>query len=160
MAKGGELTLVEGVAAEAWAKLHSEAFAAEAPLPWSRAAFAEAAMDLTTDGIAAYDEKDKLLGVTLVRTLFEDAELLTLAVAPKSRKRGIGAALLRAAETAALRRGAERLLLEVDTDAQPALALYSTSGYSQVGQRRAYYIDGFGRPHDAQILAKLLTELD
>ncbi|MBX2856911.1 MAG: GNAT family N-acetyltransferase [Rhodobacteraceae bacterium] len=117
-------------------------------------------MDSATDGINAKGEDGELLGVALARTLFEDAELLTLAVSPDKRKRGVGAVLLRAIEDAAIRRGAERMLLEVEASAKPALGLYSTFGYAQIGHRRGYFIDSYGRSHDAQILAKLLTELD
>jgi ribosomal-protein-alanine N-acetyltransferase len=52
-----------------------------------------------------------------------------LAVHPAHRRRGIGRALLAAAEAFAAAHGAERVLLDVHVDNEPAMALYQAEGY-------------------------------
>jgi ribosomal protein S18 acetylase RimI-like enzyme len=60
------------------------------------------------------------------------AELQKLLVRPSHRRRGLGAALIRAVETAALARG--RTLIVLDSGATGnALGLYDRAGYTRVG---------------------------
>lgn len=81
-------------------------------------------------------------GMILMRVAADEAEVLTLAVDPAARRRGIGRALLgRAAQTASAR-GARSLFLEVAATNAAARALYSGSGFVEVGRRRAYYRGG------------------
>ena len=58
------------------------------------------------------------------------------------RRRGLAAALLDEVVTLAVRARAERLLLEVREDNQPALAFYAGYGFVEVDRRRRYYRDG------------------
>jgi len=92
-------------------------------------------------------------GLILVRIAADEAEVLTLAVAPAARRRGIAAALLRRA-TAVLRgQGARSLFLEVDAGNEAALSLYGHAGFREVGRRRGYYPGG----RDALVLRRELT---
>jgi ribosomal protein S18 acetylase RimI-like enzyme len=70
------------------------------------------------------------------------ARLYSLAVAPELAGRGIGSALLAAAEAAAIRRQCSSLRLEVHPDNPAALSLYRRAGYRQFGRHEAYYEDG------------------
>jgi [ribosomal protein S18]-alanine N-acetyltransferase len=81
-------------------------------------------------------------GMVLFRVAADQAEVLTLAVAPAARRRGIGAALLAAAMQDAGRRGAAALFLEVAGANAAARALYARMGFRDVGRRRRYYADG------------------
>jgi ribosomal-protein-alanine N-acetyltransferase len=72
----------------------------------------------------------------------EEAEVLTLAVIPAMRRRGVAAALLRRAMAEAAARGAGALFLEVSTRNAAAQALYRRFGFIEVGRRRRYYPDG------------------
>lgn len=81
-------------------------------------------------------------GFVLARVAADEAEILTLAVPPAARRRGIGAALLRAAAAEAEARGAAALFLEVSAANAAARALYATAGFVEVGRRRRYYADG------------------
>jgi ribosomal-protein-alanine N-acetyltransferase len=81
-------------------------------------------------------------GMVLARTAGDEAEILTLAVAPTARRRGIGAALLGATRDRAAARGATALFLEVAADNAPARALYASAGFVPVGKRAGYYADG------------------
>jgi ribosomal protein S18 acetylase RimI-like enzyme len=83
------------------------------------------------------------------------ARLYSIAVAPEHAGRGLGTALLAAAEGAAVDRGCTRMRLEVDTRNIRAAALYPRSGYRQIGRREGYYEDG----GTALKLEKRLTEI-
>lgn len=92
-------------------------------------------------------------GFALAREVAGEAELLLLATAPALRRRGVGAALLRAVVDDARTRRAERLHLEVRAG-NPAAALYTAHGFAQVGTRRAYYRGADGQQRDAQTWAR------
>jgi ribosomal-protein-alanine N-acetyltransferase len=92
-------------------------------------------------------------GIVLARAAADEAEILTIAVAPEARRRGAARALLRSAISAARTRGAATLFLEVSAANSIARALYESEGFAQVGKRRRYYEDGT----DALVLAKKLN---
>lgn len=96
-------------------------------------------------------------GFALTRTVAGEAELLTIAVPPEGRRKGLGARLLRQAEAAASTLGATEMFLEVAADNAPAIALYTAAGFVRAGIRRGYYRDGGGPATDAFILRKTLT---
>ena len=73
--------------------------------------------------------------------------LLTLAVLPEYRGKGIGSALLKQCEDAF---GSERHYLYVDIENTPAISLYEKSGYILTGRIHAYYMNG----HDALVYEK------
>lgn len=127
------------------AALHARAFTT--PPPWSETAFAAFLDDplafLLVEGDAAF-----LLG----RAVAGEAELLTLAVAPESRRLGLGRRLLARFLYQARLRGAATAFLEVAEDNAPARALYAAQGFAQVGHRPAYY----ARPDGSRIGAIVL----
>lgn len=81
-------------------------------------------------------------GFVLARVAADEAEILTLAVAPEARRRGHGAALLAAAMAQAVARGAAAMFLEVSERNAAAGALYVRAGFAEAGRRRRYYADG------------------
>jgi [ribosomal protein S18]-alanine N-acetyltransferase len=95
-------------------------------------------------------------GLILARVAAEEAEILTLAVAPAARRQGQGVALLAGAMTVARIRGAEAMFLEVAAGNAAALALYGGFGFTEVGRRRRYYPDG----SDALVLRRDLAAGD
>jgi len=86
----------------------------------------------------------RLAGYALVlfRPRTRVACLYSIAVAPEQAGRGIGPALLAAAEDAAARRGCNALRLEVQVENSPAIARYQKSGFRLLGRRLRYYDDG------------------
>jgi ribosomal-protein-alanine N-acetyltransferase len=125
------------------AALHAEAFDA----PWNAAAFATL---LDQPGVAAAETED---GFILIRTAAGEAEILTLAVLPRARRRGVGAGLLAQGVVCAIAGGAERLFLEVAEDNVAARALYARAGFTEAGRRRGYYGRPRGPAADALVLA-------
>jgi ribosomal-protein-alanine N-acetyltransferase len=87
-------------------------------------------------------------GFAMLRAVAGEAELLLIAVRPRYRRRGIGAALLARAAEDAQASGVDTLHLEV-RDGNPALALYRGFGFVQVGRRSAYYRGRSGKVFDA-----------
>ncbi len=133
--------------AEGLADLHAEAF----DTPWSAAAFADL---LGQAGVLLEAEAD---GFILIRTVADEAEVLTLAVRPAARRQGIGARLVRRARVRAITAGAERMFLEVAEDNAAAGALYAGSGFEAAGRRRRYYARADGQPVDALLLVLNLS---
>ena len=125
------------------AEVHAAAFS----LPWNAAAF-EALLDQT--GVFPIEEPD---GFILIRAVADEAEILTLAVHPSVRRKGLGARLVREGAAAAAAGGATRLFLEVADDNAAALALYARVGFAEAGRRPGYYARSGGRRQDALILA-------
>ena len=132
-------------AAETLAALHAQAF----DKPWSASEIAALIGGAGAYAVLAQDAAP--LGLVISRNLFEEAEILTLAVAPDARRRGIGLALVKAAAGLARQGGASSLVLEVGEDNPGAIALYGASGFVQVGLRRNYYDRG-GRQIDALLM--------
>ena len=81
-------------------------------------------------------------GMLVARCAGGEAEVLTLAVVPAARRRGIGRALL--ARALAAMNGAP-LFLEVAADNAAAMALYGAAGLRPCGRRRDYYGARAGR---------------
>ena len=70
------------------------------------------------------------------------ARVYTIATAAAWKGCGVAAALVRAAEQAALARGCTVVYLEVRKDNAASIGLFTTSGYQVFGQYEEYYEDG------------------
>ncbi len=92
-------------------------------------------------------------GMVLARVAADEADILTIAVAPEAQRRGLGRVLLLAALDEAARRGAKSMFLEVSVTNDAASALYLSCGFTQVGRRRGYYAGG----GDALVMRAWLT---
>lgn len=88
------------------------------------------------------------LGFALVRSIFDESELLLLAVDPGWRGRGIGSALLRDSFAAARFRGIKSMHLEVRAT-NNAINLYKNSGFHHVNTRSNYYRGADNQLYDA-----------
>jgi len=82
------------------------------------------------------------------------AEIAKMLVHRGARHRGVGAALLAAAEYAA--RAAKRTLLTLDTASAEAERLYSRAGWQRCGRIPGYALLPDGRPCDTTIFFKTL----
>lgn len=95
---------------------------------------------------------DRPAGFALNRIIADEAELLLLAVAPHSRRKGVGLALLERARDITRQRNGVRLHLEVRYN-NPAIELYRKAGFGPIGRRPAYYRGIDGQIHDALTLS-------
>lgn len=133
----------------ALAALHAAAF--NATRAWSAQEFSTL---LSHPGTFASGTPDCFV---LIRTVADEAEVLTLATAPAKRRQGLARTTLRKGEDQAKSLGASTIFLEVAEDNLAGINLYSTSGYSAVGRRPRYYTPDKGAPIAALILRKSLT---
>ena len=123
------------------------------------ASFESAAQRWSTDSVAATLAMPGVValvtpgGCALLRVAADEAELLTIAVAPGARRQGLGARLLAACLAEAAKRGAARIHLEVGAANAPAIALYQAAGLVRTGRRPDYYAGPEGR-EDALIMSR------
>lgn len=134
------------------AEVHAEAF----PRPWSAGDLAALLRDPGALGLGAF-EAERLQGFVLLRRVSEEAEVLTLAVRPSSRRRGLARGLLDAASVLVAQAGAATLFLEVAADNAAALALYRQAGFVEAGLRRGYYARENAPSIDAQVMRRRLN---
>lgn len=109
--------------------------------PWSEQAF-ESGMNSPFFYGILFEEGGQVCAYACEMVIFEDAEILNVAVVPSFRRRGLGEELMLALENYAKNKGAERLLLEVREGNIPARGLYEKQGFEAYGVRKNYYEDG------------------
>jgi ribosomal-protein-alanine N-acetyltransferase len=110
------------------------------PKPWSKIVWGE---ELSSPfGLYLVLEEDGAVsGHVGVKLIFDEAHIMTLAVHPERRRRGIARTLVEAA-LAALVSGSVRLIhLEVRPSNLAARALYRSLGFVKTGVRPGYYGD-------------------
>jgi ribosomal-protein-alanine N-acetyltransferase len=78
-------------------------------------------------------------GYVCMMSLFEEAQILNIVVAPHLRGRGAARALLERASAIAREKHAEIMTLEVRASNRAAIALYERFGFSRSGIRQKYY---------------------
>jgi ribosomal-protein-alanine N-acetyltransferase len=133
-------------------QIHRDAFGVEA---WDASAIADilampgAAGRIAVDGLLG---DHRPLGFSLLLLVANDAELLTVAVAPPARRRRVGTALIEDFLDIGTDAGAANAFLEVAEDNIPAQRLYGRLGFRQEGVRRDYY----RRPGNKRVAAHLL----
>jgi ribosomal-protein-alanine N-acetyltransferase len=81
-------------------------------------------------------------GMIIMRKAGDEAEILSLAVHPACRRRGLGRALLAKAVKAARDAGVRTLFLEMEEGNEAARGLYKLRGANEVGRRARYYESG------------------
>lgn len=92
-------------------------------------------------------------GAACLQLAGDVADLHRIVVAENHRRRGLASAMLAAGLAWARRRGAARVLLEVDDTNEPAIALYRGHGFHPISRREHYY--GTGR--HAVVMQRRLT---
>lgn len=129
------------------AALHAAAMTL--PRPWSATEFA--ALRQMPGSI----EVVRPQGIALGRVAADEAELLTIAVHPANRRRGLGGDLLVAFHAAIRMHGAVTAFLEVAETNAAARALYVRAGYAAIGRRPGYYTEA-RPPVDAIVMSRAL----
>lgn len=135
---------------EALAELHARCFDA-APRPWSAAEFADL---LAMPGVGLLTAGG---GFALFRIAGPEAELMTLAVDPDHRRKGVGSSLVTALLSKAGAAAAREVLLEVADDNLAAMKLYEKQGFEAVGYRKDYYQGPRGAKVTAVVMRKRLA---
>ena len=127
--------------APALAAIHASAFARG----WSAMEFEGllAERHVLGDGLFVGRSREPA-GFALSRIVADEAELLSVALAPPARGQGHAAPLLGHHLDELLRAGARVIHLEVEDGNAPALALYRRLGFREVGRRPGYYAKADG----------------
>jgi len=118
--------------AAALAAIHKIAFPHD---PWPEASFRTL---LQQPGVAGFI--DTRGGMVLVRSVLDEAEILTIGATIK--RQGIGRALVEKAIAHLKTHGVTALFLEVAASNIAARSLYDAFGFQQTGTRSNYYADG------------------
>lgn len=111
------------------ANLHQKCFPHK---PWSADDFA----DLKKSGCEIIASQN---GFIVWRAVADEAELITIGVAPDARRTGIAAAMIGIMEGELKKSGVKSVFLEVAENNTPARKLYEQNGYVQIGVRPKYY---------------------
>jgi ribosomal-protein-alanine N-acetyltransferase len=121
---------------------------------WNEAAMAEVlAMPGSFGALARIG--DEPVGLVIALAVGTEAEILTLGVLPKFRRRGMAGRLLAWVADRLSGAGCQRLLLEVAEDNAAARALYGKLGFAEIGRRPSYYRRSAGTT-GAIVLVRLL----
>ncbi len=83
-----------------------------------------------------------LVGFIMSRLAADEAEILSVAIAPARRGRGMSRPLLDLHLRTLAGRGVRAVFLEVDEHNSPARRLYARAGFRDVGRRQGYYESG------------------
>ena len=108
------------------------------PSPWKRDHFVhEMTAPHSFPFVAECD--GTIVGYVCLMSLFEEAQILDIAVALELRGRGIARLLMDHAVTVAREKNAEVLALEVRSTNNSAIVLYERCGFVRTGVRQKYY---------------------
>lgn len=106
--------------------------------PWSEDALRRAFSDGISE-FAVIEDNDGMFGYALFSVVYEDAEIMSVAVAPTRRRCGAGRALMEAVLRRSAGRGATRCFLEVRESNAAARAMYTSLGFSEIRRIKRYY---------------------
>jgi ribosomal-protein-alanine N-acetyltransferase len=121
--------------------------------PWSRELIERELGHSWSQVLLAEEEGGAVTGYIVFWLVHDEVHVLNVATALAARRRGVGRALMEAAEAEGRRRGARIATLEVRRSNVPALSLYRAIGYRQVGVRPNYYAE---EREDAIVMVKAL----
>jgi [ribosomal protein S18]-alanine N-acetyltransferase len=120
--------------AAAIAQLHGESF----KRGWDEDEIYRLLIDANVIGHKA-GLRGSMAGFILSRRAIDEAEILSIAIAPARRGRGLSHALLDRHLRTLAGLGVRAVFLEVDEHNAPARGLYDKAGFHEVGRRHGYY---------------------
>lgn len=104
-------------------------------------------------GDRAFGDALLVRGYVLLHVHADQAEILSIGTAPTHQRQRIATCLIDRVIADLGARKVPHLFLEVAVDNGPALSLYETMGFTQIGRRNAYYKRDYGRC-DALVLRR------
>ncbi len=142
--------------AETLVALHGDAFAR----PWSVEDFAALIAERSVYALAVRRQpffgRRRMVGFVLVRAVADEAEILTIAVAPQGQGRGYGRRLMEEVLRGLYADGVAACFLEVDGANTRAVRLYRSLGFEAVGERKGYYHKPDGTTASALVMRRQL----
>jgi len=107
--------------------------------PWTPFMLADELMSPASRYWIAADESGAAIGYGGVKVGGDQADVMTIGVAPHARGRGAGAAILDALLDWARQAGAAEIFLDVRPSNEGAIALYNSRGFVEIGRRPRYF---------------------
>ncbi|WIY52993.1 ribosomal protein S18-alanine N-acetyltransferase [Devosia sp. YIM 151766] len=132
------------------ARIHGQSFYRG----WPSEEFERFLADKASPVYIACDARRRIAGFALIRNVADESELLTIAVDPKWRGKGLGRALMEAVFADLLLSPARCMFLEVDEQNQPAIRLYEKLGFATISSRKGYYPRPDGSAATALVMAR------
>jgi [ribosomal protein S18]-alanine N-acetyltransferase len=99
----------------------------------------------------------KFIGFAVSRMAADEAEILSIAIAPGHRGRGLSRQLLLTHLGHLAGRGVRTVFLEVEENNQPARRLYDRAGFAVAGRRERYYREAGGAQLNALVMRRDLS---
>jgi [ribosomal protein S18]-alanine N-acetyltransferase len=99
----------------------------------------------------------KVIGFAVSRMAADEAEILSIAVAPGHRGRGLSRNLLMTHLGHLAGRGVRTIFLEVEENNQAARRLYDGAGFAVIGRRERYYREPNGEQLNAVLMRRDLS---
>ena len=118
--------------------------------PWTKAILADCLR-------VGYDcwvviENERIIGHGVISVAAGESHILNLAISPDRQGQGIGRQLLTHLMNTARIKSAQMMLLEVRPSNKAAIHIYESTGFNEIGCRKAYYPASKGR-EDALLFA-------
>ena len=101
--------------------------------------------------------RSKLIGFAVSRIAADEAEILSIAIAPGHRGRGLSRQLLLTHLGHLAGRGVRTVFLEVEENNLPARRLYDRAGFAVAGRRERYYREAGGEQLNALVMRRDLS---
>ena len=106
---------------------------------WSSRAFEESLQQNYTFFYVTEAKDHSIVGYCCIERLYEEAELVNIAVHPQLRQTGIGALMLREVIEKEREAGTQSIVLEVRKSNFPAIRMYEKAGFAEIGVRKGFY---------------------
>lgn len=106
--------------------------------PWSEGSIASELDNPLSLWLVA-EQNGAVCGYVGSQTVLDETDMMNIAVRPDCRRQGIAAALIDELIVRLKERGSHILRLEVRQSNAPAIALYNSMGFTQLGIRKNYY---------------------
>ncbi len=126
------------------------------PAPWTEEHFrSEFDKPYSRFLVITDDETDSIVaGFIVYWLMFDECQILDVAVALQYRGMGYGKKLVRQAVSEALKKGLKKAVLDVRVSNDPAIQLYQGIGFTITQKRKKFYTDG----EDAYLMELPITE--
>ena len=116
--------------------LEAEVFSED---PWTPFMIAEELSSPASRYWIATDGSGNVIGYGGAKVGGDQADVMTIGVAPHARGRGVGRAILDALLEGARQAGAADIFLDVRPSNEGAIALYNSRGFVEIGRRPRYF---------------------
>ncbi|VAW91531.1 Ribosomal-protein-S18p-alanine acetyltransferase [hydrothermal vent metagenome] len=124
------------------------------PYPWTRGIF----NDCIKVGYKCWvlEDDNDIIGYSVLSIAVDEAHLLNISIKSERQNEGLGRQFIEKMCELAKMSNADTILLEVRPSNLPAVHLYDSLGFNEVGVRKNYYPSSNGKREDALIMAKSL----